>query len=174
MLQQSPLFHRVDLLARRFVPFCLTLLLMLFALAPTRIPGMSHITPMYSLAAVYFWSIYRPDLIGYGTCLAIGLLDDALTGAPIGCSSLLLLVCHQVVLHQQKFFNAKPFGIFWIAFALLAFGASILKWLCVGLFAQGGFTGIGDMLASAVFTAALYPVIAWILAQAQLKLLAAP
>ena len=48
MLQQS-LFHRVDLLARRFVPFGLTLVLMLFALTPTRIPGMSHITPRRSL-----------------------------------------------------------------------------------------------------------------------------
>ena len=173
MLQQTFL-HRVDLLARRFVPFGLTLLLMLFALTPTRIPGMGHVTPMYALAAVYFWSIYRPDLIGFGTCLTIGLIDDAVTGAPIGCSSLMLLVCHQVVLHQQKFFNAKPFGIFWIAFALLALGASTLKWLCVGLFAQGGFTSVGDMFASAVLTAALYPFIAWLLAQAQLKLLGAP
>ena len=43
--------------------------------------------------------------------------------------------------------------------------------LCVGLFAPGGFTRIGDMLTAVVLTAALYPLIAWLLAKAQLKLL---
>ncbi len=171
---QPTFLQRVDMFARRGAPFILTLLLMLFALTPTYIPGMARVTPMYSLAAIYFWSIYRPDLVGYGTSLTIGLLDDMITGAPLGCTALVLLACQQTVLHQQKFFNAKPFGVFWAAFALLAFGAGIVKWFCVGLFAAGGFTHVGDMLASAMMTAALYPAIAWLLARAQLKLLALP
>jgi rod shape-determining protein MreD len=169
---QPTALQRFDSNARRLVPFGLTLLLMLFALTPTQVPGMAHVTPMYALAAIYFWSIYRPDLIGYGASFAIGLLDDLLTGAPLGSTAFVLLACQQVVLHQQKFFNAKPFGIFWLAFAVLALGAGILKWLCVGLFAAGGFTAFGDMLAAVLITAATYPVIAWLLAQAQMKLMA--
>lgn len=169
-MQPSPL-QRMDALARKLVPFGMTLSLMLFALTPTQIPGLSHLTPMYPLASIYFWSIYRPDLMGYGTSFTVGLLEDLLTGAPLGSTALVLLACQYTVFHQQKFFNAKPFGIFWLAFSVLALGAGILKWLCVGLFAPGGFTRIGDMLTAVVLTAALYPLIAWLLAKAQLKLL---
>ena len=169
---QPTFLQRMDGIARRLVPFSLTLALMLFALTPTQIPGMSHVTPMYALAGIYFWSIYRPDLIGYGTSFGIGLVDDMLTGAPLGCTALVLLVCQYIVFHQQKFFNAKPFGIFWVAFGVLALGANLLKWLCVGMFAPGGFTSFGDMLAAALITAAIYPIIAWLLARAQMKVLA--
>ncbi len=173
MLQPTPL-QRVNQAARSFVPFGLTLIFMLLALTPTQIPGMSRVTPMYALAAIYFWTIYRPDLVGYGTAFGIGVLEDLLTGTPLGCTALVMLVCQQVVLHQQKFFNAKPFGIFWTAFATLALGAGLLRWLCVGMFATSGFTPIGDVLISAAMTAAFYPLIAWVLAQTQLKLLVAP
>jgi len=169
---QPTMWQRMDALARKLVPFGLTLALMLFALTPTQIPGLSHLTPMYALAAVYFWSIYRPDLIGYGTSFSIGLLEDLLTGAPLGCSALVLLLCQYLVFRQPKFFNAKPFGVFWLAFAVLAIGAGLLKWICVGLVAPGGFTRFGDMFAAALMTVAVYPVIAWLLAKAQMKLLA--
>ena len=64
---QEAVIQRVDITARRLVPFGVTLILMLFAITPTYVPGLSHVTPMYALMAVYFWSIYRPDLLGYGS-----------------------------------------------------------------------------------------------------------
>lgn len=161
----------MDAFARKQVPFALTLLLMLFALTPSQVPGLSHVTPMYALAAVYFWSIYRPDLIGYGTGFGIGVLQDLLTGMPLGSSALVLMLCQYLVFQQPKFFNAKPFGVFWLAFAVVALGAGLLKWFSVGIVTSTGFTRFGDMFASVVLTVAIYPVIAWLLAKAQIKLL---
>ena len=167
------LWQRIDVLARRFVPIGLTLVLIVFAQTPTHLPGLAHATPMYDLAAVYFWSIYRPDLMGYGAGFGLGLLEDLLTGTPLGAGTLVLLACQYVVFHQQKFFNAKPFGVMWAAFAVLAVGAGLLKWIVVGLVA-GGFTRFGDMLTSVLITVAIYPIIAWLLAKAQMKLLVQP
>jgi rod shape-determining protein MreD len=161
----------MDNTARRLVPFGVTLVLMLFAMTPTYIPGLSHITPMYALMAVYFWSIYRPDLLGYGSTFAIGVLEDLLSGTPLGSGALILLLCQRVVFHQQKFFNNKPFGIVWLAFALVAFGAGFLRWVCVGLVAPSGFTPIGQMATSYLMTVALYPLVGWVLAKAHMKLL---
>ena len=169
---QPTWWQRMDMFARKRVPFGLTLLLMLFALTPTQVPGLGHVTPMYALAAVYFWSIYRPDLIGYGTAFGIGLLQDLLTEAPLGSSALILMLCQYLVFQQPKFFNAKPFGVFWLAFAMVAFGAGLLKWLCVGIVTSAGFTSFGDMFVSVILTVALYPMIAWMLAKAQIRLLA--
>lgn len=169
---QATVLQRMDGAARRLVPFGVTLVLMLFALTPTYIPGLSHITPMYALMAVYFWSIYRPDLLGYGSTFAIGVLEDLLAGTPLGSGALILLLCQRVVFHQQKFFNNKPFGIMWLAFALVAAGASLLRWLCVGLVESGGFTPIGEMVTAYLMTVAMYPIIGWCLAKAHMKLLA--
>ncbi len=163
--------QRVDLGARRLMPFGITLILMLFAMTPTYISGLSHITPMYAFMAVYFWSIYRPDLLGYGTVFFIGILEDLLAGTPLGSSALILLVCQRVVFSQQKFFNSRPFGLIWAAFALLALAASIIRWVCVGLAGSSGFTPFGTMMAGALMTIALYPIVAWVMAKAQMNLL---
>ena len=167
-----PFIQKVDLGARRMMPFGITLILMLFAMTPTYIAGLSHITPMYALMAVYFWSIYRPDLLGYGTVFAIGLLEDLLAGTPIGSTSLILLVCQRVVFSQQKFFNSWPFALIWVAFALLAGGAALIRWVCVGLAGTSGFTPFGTMVAAYAMTIAIYPIVAWFMAKAQMKLLA--
>ena len=169
---QPSVLRRMDGAARRLVPFGVTLVLMLFALTPTYIPGLSHITPMYPLMAVYFWSIYRPDLLGYGSTFAIGVLEDLLAGTPLGSSALILLLCQWVVFHQQKFFNNKPFGVMWGAFALLAAAAALLRYLCVGLVTVTGFTPPGEMFAAYLMTIAIYPVVGWFLAKAHVKLLA--
>jgi rod shape-determining protein MreD len=169
---QLTILQRVDLGARRMMPFGITLILMLFAMTPTYITGLSHITPMYAFMSVYFWSIYRPDLLGYGTVFSIGLLEDLLAGTPLGSSALILLVCQRVVFSQQKFFNSRPFALIWAAFALLAGGASFIRWVCVGLAGATGFTPFGTMVAAYLMTIALYPVVAWLMAKAQMKLLA--
>ena len=168
---QATAIQRMDITARRLVPFGVTLILMLFAMTPTYVPGLSHVTPMYALMAVYFWSIYRPDLLGYGSTFAIGVLEDLLAGTPLGSSALILLLCQRVVFHQQKFFNNKPFGIIWLAFALVAAGAGLLRWLCVGLVAPSGFTPIGQMGTAYLMTLAVYPIVGWLLAKAHMKLL---
>jgi rod shape-determining protein MreD len=169
---QATVLQRMDGAARKLVPFGVTLVLMLFSLTPTYIPGLSHITPLYALMAVYFWSIYRPDLLGYGPTFAIGILEDLLAGTPLGSGALILLLCQRLVFSQQKFFNNKPFGVVWLAFALVAAGASLLRWLCVGLVETSGFTPVGELAAAYFMTVAMYPVIGWCLAKAHMKLLA--
>ncbi len=169
---EATVIQRMDLTARRFVPFGVTLLLMLFAMTPNHVPGLANVTPMYPIMAVYFWSIYRPDLLGYGATFGIGVLEDLLSGTPLGSGALILLLCQRAVLHQHKFFNNKPFGIIWLAFALLAAGAGLLRWVCVGLVAPSGFTPFGQMVISTLMTVVLYPLVGWLMAKAHLKLLA--
>jgi rod shape-determining protein MreD len=171
---QSTVWQKVDSRARRILPFGLTMIVLLFGLTPTHIPGLAQITPMYALVAVYFWSIYRPDLLGYGSGFAIGVLEDLLTGAPLGAGALTLLLTQWVVFNQQKFFHAKPFVVTWFAFVLVAFGAAFLKWFCIGLVTESGFTPFGDLFAAYLITVAVYPVIAWLFSKAQTGLLVEP
>ena len=168
---QPTVWQKVDSRARRILPFGLTMIVLLFGLTPTYVPGLSQITPMYALIAVYFWSIYRPDLLGYGSGFAIGVLEDLLTGAPLGVGALTLLLTQWIVFNQQKFFHAKPFAVTWFTFVLVAFGAAFLKWICIGLVEESGLTPFGDLFAAYLITVAVYPVIAWLFSKAQTGLL---
>jgi rod shape-determining protein MreD len=162
----------MDSAARRAVPFALTLFLMLFALTPTYVPGLSDVAPMLTLMCVYFWSIYRPDLLGYGAAFGIGVLEDFLVGTPLGSGALVLLLCQRIVVHQHKFLNSRPFVVTWAAFAVVAMGAALVRWLCVGLVATGGFAPIGGLLAVYLMSVSTYPLVVWLLAKAQMKFLA--
>ena len=168
---QLTLLQGLDNAARKAVPAGLTLALMLFALTPTHIPGFAPVMPMFALMAIYFWSIYRPEYLGYGAVFSFGLVQDLLAETPIGSSALVFLLCQWVVLYQQKFFNAKPFVVTWFAFIFVAAGAALLRWIAVGLIATSGFTPPGPSFASYLLTVALYPLVGWLLAKAQMKLM---
>ena len=166
------LLQYMDGVARRAVPFGLTLLLMLFAMTPTYAPGLFDVTPMFTLICVYFWSIYRADLLGYATIFGIGIFEDFLMGTPLGSGALVLLLCQWFVVRQQKFFNPKPFAITWMAFAVVAVGACIIRWLCVGFISPGGFTPIKSLVPVYLLSVAIYPLVSWVLAKIHMKFLA--
>jgi rod shape-determining protein MreD len=170
-MMQPTLLQSVDVGARKALPAALTLLLMLFALTPTNVPGLSPVMPMFALMSVYFWSLYRPELLGYGAVFGFGLLEDLLTATPIGSTALIFLMTQWVVLRQQKFFNAKPFVVTWFAFVFIAAGAAVARWIAVGLVSDAGFTPAGPLFASYLITVALYPLVGWLLAKTQAKLM---
>lgn len=170
-MMQPTLLQSLDLSARKALPVALTLLLMLFALTPTNVPGLAPAMPMFALMSVYFWAIYRPEMMGYGAAFSLGLLEDLLTSTPIGCTALVFLLTQWIVLRQQKFFNAKPFVVTWFAFIFVAAGAALIRWIAVGFIADSGFTPVGPSFASYLITVAVYPLIGWVLAKAQLKLM---
>lgn len=170
-MMQPTLLQSIDLSARKALPAALTLLLLLFTLTPTNVPGLSPVMPMFALMSVYFWSIYRPELLGYGAVFGFGLLEDLLTATPIGSTALVFLLTQWIVLRQQKFFNAKPFVVTWFAFVFVAAGAALIRWLAVGLVFDDGFTPLGPIFGSYLMTIALYPLIGWLLAKTQVKLM---
>lgn len=170
-MMQPTLLQSLDLGARKAVPAALTLLLMLFALTPTYVPGLAPVMPMFALMSVYYWSIYRPELLGYGAVFLFGLLEDLLTGTPIGSTALIFLLCQWVTLRQATFFHGKPFAITWFAFVFIAAGATVLRWVTVGIIAPSGFTPLGPVFAAYLITIAIYPLVGWLLAKAQTKLM---
>jgi rod shape-determining protein MreD len=173
-MHQTTAWQKLDHAARRAVPMTITIFLLLLGLVPLHWPGLPSLAPMYTLMAVYFWSVYRPDGFGYGAAFGVGIVEDLLVGTPLGSTALALLLCQWVVFNQQKFFNNRPFPEVWLAFAVVAVVTGLVRWICIGLFSTAGFLPPGDILASIILTIVLYPVIGWLLARAQMKLMAAP
>ena len=116
----------MDLLARQLTPSMLTLILVVIGVVPLRILEFSTVMPLLPLMAVYHWAVFRPRLLPAYAVFLIGILQDILTGAPIGVNALVFLLVYGAVLSQKRFFTGKSFLILWLGFSLIAAAASAL------------------------------------------------
>jgi len=168
-LKPSP-WVRMDTWLRHFVPFSVTLLLLLLTAVPSRFPGFAGITPMLPLMGVYYWAIYRPDLLPPWAAFGLGLLHDIVSGTPLGVNAMVLLLVQGVTVSQRRFFLAKTFLVAWWSFALLAGAAIGLSWLLVGLVNHQPLDPAPAMFEYLV-TLGLFPLLTWGLARTQLAFL---
>lgn len=127
------LWQRMDLLARQLTPAMLTLVLVIINVLPMHIPGFSRVAPLLPLMAIYHWAIFRPHLLPAYVVFLIGILQDILTGAPIGVNAFIFLLAYGAVLSQKSFFLGKSFFILWLGFALVAAGTSVMSWIAISI-----------------------------------------
>ena len=162
--------HRLDLEIRGLTPLALTLALALLSVVPLRIPSLAPVTPALTLMAIYFWSIYRPDRLPLVATFLVGLIQDALSGAPLGLTALVLLLAQGVVLSQRRFFHGQAFLFEWWGFMLVAPGAALATWAFTSLY-FGVLVTPRPLGFQLLLTIALYPCLAWLFARAQAYLM---
>ncbi|MBO6784346.1 MAG: rod shape-determining protein MreD [Alphaproteobacteria bacterium] len=151
---------------RRIVPGFTLVLLVFLTHLHVPIPHFSDIAPALPLMGIYYWVVFRPDLMPRVLVFAVGLFQDALIGAPFGLTALVYLVAHSFVLSQRRYIVGKPFWIFWAGFAIVAPAAGALTWMLAS--ALRGAVLPGDVvLASVVLTVFVFPLVAWLLLRMQ-------
>ncbi len=162
-----PLFlQRLDLWARTAIPLLATILAVVLNVVPLRLPDYAPLAPGFVLMAVFYWTVHRPDLMRPWAVFLIGILDDILSGTPLGVNSLVLLFVHWTIVAQHRVFRGKSFVLVWLAFALVALGAKLL--LTIVAFAAGyGLLDPTVLLVQYILTLALYPPLAFIMGWAQ-------
>lgn len=160
----------MDTWVRHMIPFGVTLFLLLLTAVPTHMPGLAGIAPMLPLMGVYYWSIYRPDLLPAWVAFVIGLLCDIMGGLPLGVNALVLLVVHGLSAGQRRFFLGKSFTVAWWAFSLLAAGVAGATWILVALL-TGQTLDASPLIFEYILTIGLFPLLTWMLAQTQMAFL---
>jgi rod shape-determining protein MreD len=128
------LWARLDIIARCFTPFGLTVLLVLINVLPLHMPGLSSVMPLFPLISIYLWAVHHPDLMPAYAVFLIGFLQDTLIGTPIGLHILIYLMVYGTVAWQRRFLAEKPFVVIWVGFSLAAAGAAIASWLLISLY----------------------------------------
>lgn len=164
------LLQRMDQWARHLVPLGMTLLLVLATLIPARMPGWAGVVPLLPLMSVYYWSIFRPDLMPAALCFGIGLVYDIVGGTPLGVNTLVFLLVHGAVASQRRFFLNKPFFIAWVAFAIVGGGAMTTSWVLVSILNSTWMDPL-PLAISYALTVALYPILSWLMVKIQMRLL---
>lgn len=161
---------QMDTWVRHLVPFGTTLFLMLLTLIPLHIPAITGIMPMLPMMCVYYWAIFRPDLLPAWAAFLIGLLGDIVAGTPLGVNALVLLVVQGVSASQRRFFLGKSFLVAWWAFGLLAAGAAGMTWVLTVMLVGKSIDGLPIMFQY-MLTMGLFPILTRLLAKTQTTLL---
>jgi rod shape-determining protein MreD len=157
-------------LINRLMPMLTTVVCVLVSVVPAHLPAFTAVTPAFALMAIYHWTLYRPDLLPFGAVFAVGLLLDMLTGAPLGISSLVLLLAHALVLTQREHLLMRRFTVVWVGFLVVAAAAAVVQWVVVSLF-YGMLLDVRAFLFQGVLTVATYPVVSYLLVRVQRTLL---
>ena len=168
---RAALAQRGEWSIAKAIPTATVVVLLIATVLPVRVPDYAAVVPLLTLAGVYYWTIYRPELLPPTAIFLCGLVLDLLCGAPLGVSPLLLLLARALVLSQRRFFVNRLFPFVWGGFTLLAVAAIAFLWL-LGSLLEGAML---DMRAAAlqwVLTVASFPAISYLLMRTQRRLLA--
>tara|TARA_Y100001960_G_scaffold258891_1_gene278535 strand:- start:2049 stop:2567 length:519 start_codon:yes stop_codon:yes gene_type:complete len=149
---------------RFLIPAVLTLMSVFVSVLPIGVFGFSEVTPFFALMAVYHWSIYRPELLPAPAVFVLGLLQDGLTGGPLGLFALILIIVCGLASMQRRTFLGKSFQVEWFGFLLVVLGATLVNWLISCVYFM---TLVDPRLAvlQGILTLAIYPCIVWIFAR---------
>jgi rod shape-determining protein MreD len=156
------IWAQVDSTVRNLCPFVTTVFLVMLNVLPLPIPFAGAISPFLVLAAVYYWAIFRPDLLPPAAVFVVGMLYDALGGGPFGLGTLFLLVAHTIVIRQRRFFHGKSFFVMWWGFIFVATGFALANWAAVFVMA-GQLVAPAPGAARLLLTIAFYPCLTWLL-----------
>ena len=162
----SALGQRLHEFASNLTPFTVSLLLIMLSVVPIHVPAIGSVAPNLGLIAVFYWTIYRPDLMPAIAVLPLGLWQDLLNGAPIGLNGLTLLIVYGVIVFQRVFFRGKSFLVVWWAFGLTAAFAAVVFWLAVIAW-HLRYVDPTPLIFQVVLTLTVFPFLYWLLSRVQ-------
>jgi rod shape-determining protein MreD len=148
------------------LPTCTLLLLALLSVLPLRIPGYAAVTPAFVVMGLYYWTVYRPDLLAPMAVFLVGMFSDLLSGTPLGVSALALLSVRGAVMPQRRYFVGRLFPFVWMGFTLAAAAALGFQW-AIGSIYNGVFLDPRIVALQWVLTVAAFPPVSYLLMRLQ-------
>lgn len=158
------LLRQTDRRLRAMLPLFTCVLLGVIGLTPLGLPHLDAASPALALMAVFYWSIFRSDLMTMVGAFLAGLFLDLLGGGTPGLNALILLLTHELGVSQRKVFLGSSFLVNWAGFALVASGAILLGWTVVSLLHWQPLPLV-PRLAQWALSLAFYPAVYWLLSR---------
>ena len=114
-------------------------------------------------SVLYYWCVYRPELLFWPLLCGGSLVCDTLTGHPLGSALLEWLLFALCALSQRKHLQGSPLMVVWACFA---FGSFLFVLGAGALFSfQGQDHVMGHLSLSFVWVVLTYPAVSGILSR---------
>ena len=161
---KSSVWQYLDLAIRKLTPFLVSLALVMLNLMPLHLPGYAAISPNFALMAIYYWALHRPSLLPSGAVFVIGLLQDILSGGPVGKNATILIIVYIIAVSQARFFYGKSFLVVWWGFLIVSLGVAAMEWFVATVFAAS-LLALEPALYECAMNVAAYPIFGWLFVQ---------
>lgn len=151
--------RKLELFFLSALPTFITLCLVLFSLSSGYKPHfLSYFSPLLYLMPIFYWGMARAREMPYWFVFCIGLINDSVSGQPLGLSSLLYLLFLLALRRQRKYFHKDGFLVQWGYFAFFLGGVCLLNSLVLALF-FGHAKGWEAVSMQWVITVCCYPLL---------------
>jgi len=154
----SSVAARVGLIAWIGVPTVVSLLGLLIYIAPFHLLGMVIPMPLFPLMAIFFWAMARSKMMPPIAVFAIGLIQDLLTGGPLGLWSFSYLFAYAIMTTQSDAFAGRGDRMLWAGFGVMVV-LTLLAAAFAGVVAMGWNVDGVHLLAQGVTTFLVYPLV---------------
>ena len=160
----TTLLQRLDRVARNLVPFALCAVLVVFSSLPFHIPGYGQVAANFTLMSVFYWAVFRPQLMPLAAVFVVGVFQDIVVGTPLGTNALVLVLVHTLVTQQGRVFRGKSCFVLWWGFGMVALGAGALGWALMTALNLAVLDPLPGFFQFSL-TVALFPFPAWLFAR---------
>jgi rod shape-determining protein MreD len=133
MRRQPSLWRQLDTASRYMFPVGFLIFGLFIIGMPFGLPGQAELCPVYAMACVFFWSLYRPSSLPAPLVAIVGLLLDLLGLSPFGLWAVLLLVLQGATLAVRRRLVPQRFFRTWVVFAAFATVLCTLAWMAESL-----------------------------------------
>ena len=153
------LFNHPARFLASLLPAVLCAALVMVANAPISFTGGLLPPPVLALAAVYYWTLVRPDLMPPAVVLSVGLLEDLLSGGPPGLWTAGFLAAYALTDRQRETFAGLtgPGALMSFAGVMLLAGATAYVLACAVYLR---LAPLPPLLVESISTVLFYPLVA--------------
>ena len=106
---------------------------------------------------VYYWTLRRPQLLGYGLIFLSGIITDVIYGLPLGINALVLLIVAGTAAYVRVVTVRITLINDWISFIPALFLANFVYF--ISLYFSDFSIDYLDLFKNSIFTLAFYPVL---------------
>jgi len=144
------------------VPVGLCLIGVLLGLTPVGVGTGGTTAPIFALAVVYFFAVHRPELFPPWAVFFVGLVQDIMSGGPMGLYTLVLLTAYGFTHSQRLLLVARGFATMWLGFVIICGLAVLVSW-CAASVHYGFVVNPLPLFLQAAVTALIYPLVSVVL-----------
>jgi len=151
------------------VPVGLSLVCVLLSLVPVGIGTGGTIAPIFTLAVAYFFAVHRPEFFPPWAVFAIGLIQDVLSGGPLGLYAVVLVAAFGLTHSQRLFLIGRSFSTMWGGFMAVSGIAAAISWFGASVH-YGIVVNPMPLIWQALITIAIYPPLSFFMTRINRRL----
>ncbi|HUW80472.1 MAG TPA: rod shape-determining protein MreD [Acidocella sp.] len=159
MRRHPSLWRQIDAASRYAFPVGFLIFGLFVIGMPFGLPGQAELRPVYAMACVFFWSLYRPSSLPAPLVALTGLLLDMLCISPLGLWAVLLLILQGATLATRRRLVPQSFFFVWAVFSAFAASLAALAWAAQSILSLTILPAL-PLVVEMLFAIGLYPAFA--------------